>query len=112
MPGINDDPRQVEELVELLGEAGAQSIGGVGLHLRGELKEIWFDWLRQYRPDLVARYEELYRGGAYLPPDEARRLSGMARGGSTSRRFTAEVRTEHEAAATASPAQAAQPRLF
>ena len=36
---------------------GAESIGGVGLHLRGEVREIWFDWLRQYRPDLVPRYE-------------------------------------------------------
>ncbi|MGH2531851.1 MAG: intein-containing Rv2578c family radical SAM protein, partial [Thermomicrobiales bacterium] len=53
MPGINDDPRQVEQILELLGEAGVDSIGGVGLHLRGEVREIWFDWLRQYRPDLL-----------------------------------------------------------
>ncbi|MGH2954665.1 MAG: radical SAM protein, partial [Solirubrobacterales bacterium] len=53
MPGINDDPRQVEGILELLGEAGVDSIGGVGLHLRGEVREIWFDWLRQYRPDLL-----------------------------------------------------------
>ena len=61
MPGINDDPRQVERLLGLLGEAGAESVGGIGLHLRGEVREIWFDWLRQYRPDLVERYEQLLR---------------------------------------------------
>ncbi len=53
MPGVNDAPEQVEEILELAGEAGARTIGGVGLHLRGEVREIWFDWLRQYRPDLA-----------------------------------------------------------
>ena len=55
IPGVNDEPEQVEELLGLLGEAGAESVSGIGLHLRGEVKEIWFDWLRQYRPDLVPR---------------------------------------------------------
>ena len=53
IPGVNDAPEQVEEILELAGEAGAHTIGGVGLHLRGEVREIWFDWLRQYRPDLI-----------------------------------------------------------
>ena len=61
MPGINDDPRQVERLLGLLGEAGAESVGGIGLHLRGEVREIWFDWLRQYRPDLVERLRAALR---------------------------------------------------
>ena len=81
MPGINDAPGQVEEILELAGEAGARTIGGVGLHLRGEVREIWFDWLRSYRPDLVPRYEELYARGAYLPRPERERLSRMARRG-------------------------------
>ena len=81
MPGVNDAPEQVEEILELAGEAGARTIGGVGLHLRGEVRGIWFDWLRQYRPDLVPRYEALYAGRAYLPRPEQERLSRMARGG-------------------------------
>ena len=44
------------------------------LHLRGEVKGIWFDWLRAYRPDLIPRYEELYKRGAYVPTDERRRI--------------------------------------
>jgi DNA repair photolyase len=79
MPGINDSPEQVSELLELVGEAGARSVGGVALHLRGEVKDIWFDWLRQYRPDLVPRYEELYARGAYMRRAESNRLSGMVR---------------------------------
>jgi DNA repair photolyase len=81
IPGINDDPEQVEEILELCGEAGARTIGGIGLHLRGEVRDIWFDWLRQYRPDLVDRYERLYSRGAYLPKRESERLSKMVNRG-------------------------------
>ena len=88
IPGVNDAPGQIEELVEAVGEAGAQSIGGVGLHLRGEVREIWFDWLRQFRPDLVERYLELYRNGAYMTKDERERLAARARGKRRPRRFT------------------------
>jgi DNA repair photolyase len=113
MPGINDDPRQVERLLGLLGEAGAESVGGIGLHLRGEVREIWFDWLRQYRPDLVERYERLYARGAYLPREEARRLSGIARGPSGPRHFRGR-RTggEEEGKARERPSPAEQQRLI
>lgn len=90
IPGVNDAPGQVEELAELCGEAGAQSIGGLPLHLRGEVREIWFDWLRQYRPDLLPRYRELYRKGAYMPSEEREALSNRARGKRKPRRFAAE----------------------
>jgi DNA repair photolyase len=79
MPGINDDPAQVEEILELATEAGAVSVGGIALHLRGEVRAIFFEWLRSYRPDLVPRYEALYRRGAYAPEEERRRLSSMVR---------------------------------
>ena len=111
IPGVNDDPEQVEELLGLLGEAGAESVSGIGLHLRGEVKEIWFDWLRQYRPDLVPRYEELYRRGAYLPKDEARRLSDLARGPSRARRLRENPAAEPEPA-TEGQSPAPQPKLF
>jgi DNA repair photolyase len=82
MPGINDAPHQIEPLLELAAEAGARSIGGVALHLRGEVRQVFMDWLRAQRPDLVGRYEELYRRGAYAPRDERRRLARMVRRGS------------------------------
>ena len=78
IPGVNDAPGQIEELAELVGEAGAESIAGIGMHLRGEVRDIWFDWLRQYRPDLVPRYEELYRKGAYMPTRTSARSSPSA----------------------------------
>jgi DNA repair photolyase len=70
MPGINDSPGQVEKILELAAEAGATSIGGITLHLRGEVRDIFFEWLRSYRPDLIPRYEELYRRGAYATPEQ------------------------------------------
>lgn len=96
IPGVNDVPGQIEELVELCGEAGARSVGGVPLHLRGEVREIWFDWLRQYRPDLLPRYRELYRRGAYMPPEERDRLARRARGKARPRRFTVERGTTRD----------------
>ena len=81
MPGINDAPHQVEPLLEMAAAAGATSIGGVALHLRGEVREIFMDWLQAQRPDLVPRYEELYRRGAYAPREERQRLASMVRRG-------------------------------
>jgi hypothetical protein len=77
MPGINDDPRQVEAILEAAAEAGATGIGGVALHLRGDVRGVFMDWLRSQRPDLVERYEELYAGGAYAPQAERRRLAAL-----------------------------------
>ncbi|HEV7459462.1 MAG TPA: radical SAM protein [Solirubrobacteraceae bacterium] len=79
MPGINDAPEQVEPILEMAAEAGATSIGGIALHLRGEVRGIFFDWLRSQRPDLVPRYEELYRRGAYAPNEERQRLRHLVR---------------------------------
>jgi DNA repair photolyase len=79
MPGINDAPKQVEELLDRLTEAGAASIGGIGLHLRGEVRAVFMGWLRAQRPDLLARYEQLYSRGAYAPREERERLSRMIR---------------------------------
>jgi DNA repair photolyase len=79
MPGINDAPEQLEPLLEAASAAGATSIAGVALHLRGEVRQIFMGWLRANRPDLLPRYEELYRRGAYAPPKERRRLGELVR---------------------------------
>jgi len=79
MPGVNDSPEQVGRIIELAEEAGAVDIGGIALHLRGEVRELWFDWLREHRPDLLPRYERLYVDGAYAAKEERERLSLLAR---------------------------------
>jgi DNA repair photolyase len=66
MPGINDDPRQVAPILEAAAEAGAAYVTGIGLHLRKGVREVFFEWLGEERPELVARYEALYGRRAYL----------------------------------------------
>jgi DNA repair photolyase len=80
MPGINDDPRQVAEILDLCAEAGAVHVGGICLHLRGEVRDVFMGWLRSARPDLVDRYEDLYARGAYAPAAERRRISALLAG--------------------------------
>ncbi len=63
MPGINDDPRQLEPLVQGALDAGATSIGSGALHLRGELARHFMGWLEDERPELVSRYAQLYARG-------------------------------------------------
>jgi DNA repair photolyase len=79
MPGINDAPHQLEPLLQGAIDAGAKSIGGGALHLRGAVKDVFMEWLREQRPELVGRYQELYRRGAYAPREERDRLSGLVR---------------------------------
>ncbi|MBV9838226.1 MAG: radical SAM protein [Solirubrobacterales bacterium] len=80
MPGINDSPEQLAPILEHASEAGAAYVTGIALHLRGEVRDLFFAWLREHRPDLIARYEQLYRKGAYATPEERRRLAGLVRG--------------------------------
>jgi DNA repair photolyase len=120
MPGINDSPKQVQKILELATEAGAVDIGGIALHLRGEVKALWFDWLREHRPDLLERYERLYSRGAYAPRDERERLSKLARRvGARQRRYlrgapgTLEDRDPaKESEAGTGPPRVEQPSLF
>ena len=103
MPGINDGPEQVEPLLQAAVDAGATGIGGIALHLRGDVRRIFMDWLRSYRPDLVALYEKLYARGAYAAPEERKRLAALLRhpGLPPPSRFRVRDRAEIEAGGAA-----------
>jgi DNA repair photolyase len=92
MPGINDSPEQVERILELCAEAGAVHVAGIALHLRGDVRGIFMDWLRSQRPDLVPRYEKLYSRGAYAPKSERDRLAKLVWRGKS--RLAGQVRDE------------------
>jgi DNA repair photolyase len=112
MPGINDAPHQIEPLLELAAQAGATSVAGSALHLRGEVRTVFMDWLRAQRPDLVERYEELYRRRAYAPREERRRLARMVRRGGAPgafwRRGPASVKRATSAVITPAPGERQQ----
>jgi DNA repair photolyase len=110
MPGINDAPEQIEPLLRAARQAGARSIGGVALHLRAGVREVFMDWLVEQRPELVPRYERLYSRGAYASGEERKRLTGLVRRSGAARavrgRNVMGVRTAQP------PAQAEQTTLF
>ncbi len=74
LPGLSDSDEQLTEVVEACAEAGAVSVGGVALHLRGPLRGHWFDWLEQTRPDLVRLHRARFRRGAYQEDAERERV--------------------------------------
>jgi DNA repair photolyase len=84
MPGINDDPAQVQPILDRAKAADATFLGGVALHLKGEVKDVFFAWLEAKRPDLLPRYEALYGDSAYMRPEQRRHatraLKGWGRG--------------------------------
>jgi len=109
IPGINDQPEQVERILELCAEAGAASVGGIALHLRGSVKQLWFEWLEEHRPDLIPRYRKLYARGAYAPQAERDRLAAMVQTGG---RLSPPARPDPAAPAPAEPPEAEQTSLF
>jgi DNA repair photolyase len=119
MPGINDSPELVEEIVALAEEAGATFVNGIALHLRPGVKEVFMSWLSGARPDLVRRYEKLYDGRAYAPPAERKRIGALVRAPnrSTDPRYSrrdqlAERRRRRAVEAETERAEDAQTSLF
>ncbi|MGA8365185.1 MAG: radical SAM protein [Solirubrobacteraceae bacterium] len=114
MPGINDAPHQVEPLLARAAEAGATSIGGMALHLRGEVRDVFMGWLGAERPDLIERYEQLYRRGAYAPREERERLARLVQGGRSQRGGFRRVRRsiQEEPVAPEVPRSPPQTSLF
>jgi DNA repair photolyase len=79
IPGLSDDPAQLEDVVRGCLEAGAVSIGVVLLHLRPGVKEHFLEQLGTTHPELLERYRRLYPR-AYAPKAEQRRVSELVHG--------------------------------
>ena len=61
LPGISDGPDQIRAVVEAALDAGASHVSPIMLHLRPGVREEFMPWLAEHHPDLVERYERLYR---------------------------------------------------
>jgi DNA repair photolyase len=112
MPGINDAPEQVASILDLAAQAGAAYVTGIALHLRGEVRGLFFDWLTEHRPDLLARYQDLYRKGAYAPIQERRRLTALVDGRRPAAEGWMRGRSVEPAGPTRSNWEPAQQQLF
>ena len=72
IPGLTDDPEGIRTVVEAAVAAGATHVSPILLHLKPGVREEFMGWLTAEHPDLVTRYEELYRTSAYGTPADRR----------------------------------------
>jgi DNA repair photolyase len=84
LPGLSDEPRQIERVVEAAREAGACGIWANLLYLRAGTREHFLECLSRDWPELLPEYERLYERRAYLAAadttparDEVRRLARL-----------------------------------
>jgi DNA repair photolyase len=113
MPGINDHPDQVRPIIERAKAAGATFLGGVALHLRGEVKDVFFAWLKEKRPDLLPQYEQLYKGRAYMQPAQRKQTTRALKGWGRNRRSSAPAaRSSSRSPAAHHPEDPPQASLF
>src|SRR5436309_10774585 len=68
LPRLTDSAEHLDALLAQIAAAGATGVTVFGLHLRGSTRGWFMGWLARSHPELVGRYRELYRRGAYLPP--------------------------------------------
>jgi DNA repair photolyase len=83
LPGISDRPEQLADVVRAARAAGATGVWANLLFLRPGTREHFLEHLAQDWPELLPRYEDLYRGKAYLGSDQAKpirdQVSALAR---------------------------------
>jgi DNA repair photolyase len=108
LPGINDDPEQIGQIIAAAEDAGVESIDALPLHLRGATKRVFLAWLRERRPELAPRYASLYGNGSEMRRDEHQRLLDLVR--PRGRTWEARVRERFDDAAA--PAEPPQLPLF
>jgi len=77
LPGITDNPRDLEALVEAAARAGAKSIFANPLFLKPCSASIFLPFLEKEFPHLVESYRERYAQRAFLPPAFGKRLSQL-----------------------------------
>lgn len=65
LPYLTDSPSRLRETVAAIAQSGARSVSPIVLHLRPGAREWYTSWLAANHPDLVERYQTLYRGGSY-----------------------------------------------
>ncbi len=67
LPGLTDDDESIQATVSAIAASGAVSATPLPLHLRTGARDWYLNWLGRTRPDLLPRYRELFRRGAYSP---------------------------------------------
>ncbi len=66
LPGITDDPRALEALVQRVADAGAVHLGCCSLRLQHEARKRYLPFIAREFPHLAERYERAYANGHSL----------------------------------------------
>ena len=76
LPGISDRPDQLRDVMAAAFDAGAPYVSPILLHLRPKVREVYMAWLAENYPDLVERYESMYRS-SYASHADRKALSAL-----------------------------------
>ncbi len=76
LPGLTDRLADLDAALGAIAEAGASGVTVVPLHLRPGAREWFSAWLAREHPQLVPRYQQLYRRGAVVAPEYRTWLAG------------------------------------
>jgi DNA repair photolyase len=69
LPGLTDDEESLDAALGAIAASGATGVTVLALHLRPGAREWFLGWLGRAHPELLPRYQQLYRRGAYLPAE-------------------------------------------
>jgi DNA repair photolyase len=75
LPGLTDDEESLDAALGAIAASGATGVTVLALHLRPGAREWFLGWLGRAHPELLPRYQQLYRRGAYLPAEYRDRLT-------------------------------------
>jgi DNA repair photolyase len=65
LPSVTDDPEALTAVAHAAAEAGASHVWHAALNLGAVTRDAYFAFLRETRPELVARYERIFSRGRY-----------------------------------------------
>jgi DNA repair photolyase len=103
LPALSDRKEQLEAVVAACAEAGAVSIHGVALHLRGPMRAHYLEWLRGVRPDLAPLYRARFARGPYQDGAERDRIDTIVRNAALAHGVGGRNRYSHRNVATPAP---------
>jgi DNA repair photolyase len=75
LPGLTDDEESLDAALGAIAASGATGVTVLALHLRPGAREWFLGWLGRAHPELLPRYQQLYRRGAYVPAEYRDRLT-------------------------------------
>lgn len=79
LPGINDDPRDLDRLVQAAAEAGAQYVWANVLFMKDCAAAVLMPWIAEHYPHLLEGYKRRFNGRAFLPRAIAERTQFLVR---------------------------------